>query len=587
MGNHEGGSHRLGALALHVGLEGIPAVIDVPAGATLHEAVLGAVPLELGTYDDVVDTGVEAVLVGSGDGVHVTEVTVGEGIDTDGGKDTILVIAASGHTIVGHDVYRGEGAALVGTGLELVGVSHTQHVVALAQTGVELGGDGGEVLLLIVTGGLIEESVNALAAGAVAVEGNVLAVRADEGGIVTAYGAHGSRRHGGVEVLGVAEADIETVGVVDVPVQTGHYLPVRSLEVVTLVAAGIVTEFLLNISGHGFHLLNGRTVGRNAGTPLFGCALAGYAGRTGSGIEGVLTVHEEEEFVLDDGAADGGTDGVVQALAAFYILTSHFVTVESVGGIVVVYGSVPLVGTGLGNSVDGTAGETALADIERSDVHVDLLQGVQGDRRTAGREVLADTEGVVESSTVNGDGGTAVVAAAHCETAGGGRGLRSEGHDVVHAAGDRRDALNLAGGDAGGSTIALAAETGLIGYDHSFGELLGSFCHPGVQSGLFTKLQGNIVEDDSLVTHVGDFDGVGTTGTHAGEEITTIYIGNGTISGTGRSVRCNNCSTDHSFSLFIGNDTAEGGGGHLSKGDAARNQRSDCKQKSFEEILHK
>ena len=587
MGNHEGGSHRLGAIALDVGLEGLPAVIHIPAGAALHEAVLGAVPLELGTYDDVVDTGVEAVLVGSGDGVHVTEVTVGEGIDTDGGKDTILVTAASGHTIVGHDVYRGEGAALVGTGLELVGVSHTQHVVALAQTGVELGGDGGEVLLLIVAGGLIEESVNALAAGAVTVEGNVLAVRADEGGIVTAYGAHGSRRHGGVEVLGVAEADIETVGVVDVPVQTGHYLPVRSLEVVTLVASGVVTEFFLNVGSHGIHLPNGRTVGRDIGSERIGSACAGYAGRTGSGIEGVLTVHEEEQLVLDDGTTDGSTDCMIERLAAGNILTGHLVTVEGVGGIVVVYGSVPLVGTGLGNSVDGTAGETALADIERSDVHVDLLQGVQGDRRTAGREVLADTEGVVEGSTVNGDGGTAVVTAAHCETAGGGRGLGSEGHDVVHAAGDRRDALNLAGGDAGGSTIALAAETGLIGNDHSFGELLGSLGHPGIEGGLLTQLHGDIVEDDGLITQVGDLDGVRATGAHTGNVVTAIDVGHGTVGGTGRSVRCNNCSTDHSFSLFVGNLTTEGGRGHLSKGDAARNQRSDCKQKSFEEILHK
>ena len=104
---------------------------------------------------------------------------------------------------------------------------------------------------------------------------------------------------------------------------------------------------------------------------------------------------------------------------------------------------------------------------------------------------------------------------------------------------------------------------------------------------MFTQLQGDIVENHALVTQVGDFDGVGTAGAHTVDVVAAFQIGNGTVSGTGGNVGGNNCSTNHSFSAFVGNLTAEGGSGHLSKGDTARNQRSDCKQKGFEEFLHK
>ena len=278
---------------------------------------------------------------------------------------------------------------------------------------------------------------------------------------------------------------------------------------------------------------------------------------------------------------------MVQALVVGDALSGHAVTVEGVGGIVVVHAGVPQVGTGLGNGVDGTALETALAHVEGRDVHTDLLNGVQGDGAAAGGKVLADAEGVVERGAVNGDGRAAVVAAAHRETAGGGGTLRGEGHHIVHAAGNRGDALDFLAADVGGDTVALAAEAGGVGHHQGFAEFLGLGVHPGVQDGLFAQFQVDLVEHHALVTQVGDFDAVRAAGAHTVDQVAAFGVGHGAVNGAGRSVGGNDCRANDGFSLFVGNPTAEGGGGHLSKGDTARNHHSECKQKAFEDVLHK
>ena len=582
MGDHKGGS--LAAGAVDVVLEGIPAVIDVPASAALHIAVRRAVPLDLGTGEEVVDAGVEGEFLGRGQRLDVAQVAVGERVDTDGRHDGVGV--GAGGVVLGEDVHGREETADVGARLVLVGPGQTEHVVGVAEAGVELGGHGGEVLLLEVARGLIEEGGRSLAAGGVAVEGNRLAGRGDEGGVGSADRGHRRARRVGTEGVGVAETDVETVVGVDVPVDAGQDLVVRGLEGVALVAARVVAELGIQELLHFIHLGHGRVVAGNVAAPLLGSARTGDAGRTGDGVEGVLAVEEEEELVLDDGTADGRADGVVERLGLGNFLTGHVVAAEFLGGVVIVGAGVELVRAGLGHGVDRTALETALAHVEGRDVDRHLLDRVEGDRGAAGRQVGADTEGVVERGAVNGHRRTAVVAAADREAAARGGGLRSQEHDVVHAAGDRRDGVQLPGADVRRGTVALAAEAGGVGDDDGALELLRVVGQAGVEGELLAELEGDVVVDLTLVAEAGDFDRVGTAGAEAVDRVAAVGIGHGAVDGAGGDVGRDDGHADDGFTLRIDDTSAEGGGGHLGRGDRARNHGSDCKQENFEKLFH-
>ena len=97
----------------------------------------------------------------------------------------------------------------------------------------------------------------------------------------------------------------------------------------------------------------------------------------------VLTRNEVEEFVLDDRTAHCETVGLGELLlvlcAVLDILArsgTDEVLVEEVGICRPLHG----VGTGLGDGVDCSSGETGLAYVERSNYNLDFLDGVKGDR---------------------------------------------------------------------------------------------------------------------------------------------------------------------------------------------------------------
>ena len=139
----DGESARIGVVD-----EVFPAIVDIVAGATLHEAVLGLVELVLSTEGEVVDTGEVAHFVGDNGGLHVTEVTIGERVGTEAGVDSRSAVLEGLQNIDG-----GEEVAHEATRLVLVRVGGTQHVVATAaqEAVVPFGSDRAEVLLLEVT----------------------------------------------------------------------------------------------------------------------------------------------------------------------------------------------------------------------------------------------------------------------------------------------------------------------------------------------------------------------------------------------------------------------------------------------------
>ena len=142
--------------------------------------------------------------------------------------------------------------------------------------------------------------------------------------------------------------------VVDVPVDTGHQLPVRSADVVVLVRTGLISVFVPEIVGHLVHESLRRTVILGVPSP-FGILIRPCKGSGWLLVELVLEVHEKEELVLDDRAAYRRTDSIVKGRVQFKIGVPYPFAYQLVACIVVIHGRVPLVGTPLGHGIDGTA----------------------------------------------------------------------------------------------------------------------------------------------------------------------------------------------------------------------------------------
>ena len=99
--------------------------------------------------------------------------------------------------------------------------------------------------------------------------------------------------------------------VVDVPVDTGHQLPVRSAYVVVLERTGFISVCVAEIIGNHIHILYGRTVVLCA-SAVFIAFVRSCKGARRFLVELVLEVDEEKELVLDDRTTDRRTDCVVE-----------------------------------------------------------------------------------------------------------------------------------------------------------------------------------------------------------------------------------------------------------------------------------
>ena len=132
-------------------------VLEHIGAATLGLVTVGGVVvLELGTQQEVVDAGAQGEFIRYEGGVNVSQVAVGVGLGADDRVDG--AVAAGTH----HDVHAREVTAFLAAGVVLVGIGGTQGVVQLTvqETGVEFGGHGVEVLLLIVAGVLVVHRVH-------------------------------------------------------------------------------------------------------------------------------------------------------------------------------------------------------------------------------------------------------------------------------------------------------------------------------------------------------------------------------------------------------------------------------------------
>ena len=140
--------------------------------------------------------------------------------------------------------------------------------------------------------------------------------------------------------------------VVDVPVDTGHQLPVRSADVVVLVRACLISVCIAEIIRHLVHERFGRTVILGVSSP-FRILIRPCKGSGRLLVELVLEIHEKEEFVLDDRSADSGAYRIVKGRVQLKLGIPYPLAYKIVACVVIVDGSMPFVGTSLGHRIHG------------------------------------------------------------------------------------------------------------------------------------------------------------------------------------------------------------------------------------------
>ena len=136
-----------------------------------------------------------------------------------------------------------------------------------------------------------------------------------------------------------------------------------------------------------------------------------------------------------------------------------------------------LVGTALGDGVDGTTGESALAHIERSHRYLNLLDSLHRYRLSSCLTTIvttgSQTEDVVVCRTVNHEVVVSVVDTGERHVSGIGNGeLRVQSSHVSDTVGDARHIVDLLCRHTGSSTCTGSSKARLAG-NHHFLELVG------------------------------------------------------------------------------------------------------------------
>ena len=546
-------------------LEIVPCLIDVVAGAALQVAVLGHVVLELQTGDETVLADRIADFVRHDVRADLAQVAVREGVETE--RRVYGAVAL----VFFQNVYGREEFAVVAARLVLMRVGVAQRVgqTAFEEARIQLGGYRCEVLLLIVARILEIHGVIRSTAVVVAVIGQLAVQRADR---------TGRRRR--ILVLGTAEAYVERVVAVDVPVYAGHKFVAGRFYRIALVGTGVVAVFVDQEIADFVEFFDRRTVVLRAAAEALTVAGACQTRRSRRGVPLALEVGEHEELVLDDRGADAEAEGGVAHFAQRQFAAVVLVALKLVALGENICRSLEFVGSRLGYGVDRTARKAALANVVGGDRYRHLLQCVERDGRAACGQVAADAEGVVERGAVDRYVRLTVVTAADRQTRRGGRSLRREVHDVVHAAAYRRHQLDLLAGDArnGACAVYVHRAVAAVGRNDYGFERLAVLQESVAREG-FAQLQFESGELDALITHEREGHGVGTARTQALQVVAAVLVGHGAVLRTRRGVHGDNGGAGEGLALFVGNRTVHARSRHLrgSRGDGENREHQNEK----------
>ena len=331
-------------------------------------------------------------------------------------------------------------------------------------------------------------------------------------------------------------------------------------------------------------------------------AVQGRGIGVGVGLGEVLAAGEEEELVLDQRSADGETIGLVQLMRVFGTLgqvpvVQHLlgaarrgadqVFVEEMG----IERTLDLIGTGLGDGVDRTARETALAYVEGGDHDLDLLDGIEGDRVGARLAAVGSgrrqAEGVIGHGTVDLEGVVAVVGAGEGDAAVLVEGrLRREFHHVIDAAADGRHRFDLLQVEARTGPRDAGVE-GFLAHDGDGVELVDRLHHRIDLIGL-AEFQLDVAVHDSRHAQERDLDLVGAADVHAVDEETAVVVGDGIILRPGRLMDSDDGRPGQRFALLIHDASDHAGGRYLRRSSKARRQDdTENAQKAFKFVREK
>ena len=271
-----------------------------------------------------------------------------------------------------------------------------------------------------------------------------------------------------------------------------------------------------------------------------------------------LIVGEEEELVLHDRTAQCDASIIFLLLLVGSgitrtILQGIFATDKLLVVAKSVDAAMELVGTTLGDGVDGTTRETTLPYVERSHVHLYLLNGLHGNRfRTclaAIRTTGSKAKHVVVGGTVYHERVVAVIGTGKRHHAAVGRGqLRIESHDVRDAMAYTWHVLYLLRRKAHGRTCLGGIQARAARHHHFLQQLLIRLQRAREVLGL-TQTKAYIVKCLGLVSHVSDFHLVGSTRSHTLNSVTTIHVSDSVIHRTRGLVSGGNSRAYHVFPL--------------------------------------
>ena len=383
---------------------------------------------------------------------------------------------------------------------------------------------------------------------------------------------------GGVDI---APAHHKLVEVVDVPVDLEASLVAPGVGVRTVILSVVVDALSLRQVLDGVENARG-LVGIDLGVGRSQSVLVGI------GLVGAFEVGEEEEFVLQDRTAEGEAKhrlalvgiGIGILATGQLVVAAHQLLVVAVE----IGRTVELVGTTLGDGVDGAAGESALANVKRGDVDLDLLHRLHGDwlgaRLAAVAAVGGQTKHVVVHRAVDLEGVVAVVRAGkrHGSALSVGRDLRVHARDVGDAVAHRWDLADAASVDAlrrsrlGGIYASLARDDDLLQLLGVVGERAGEVLR-------LTQGEADILKLLGLHADVGDLHGVGAAHTHTLDGEASIDVGHCAIDGARRIVGSrDSCTNDV---VAGGKDlSADAGCRHLCecRGEDRRQHHNEGKQ---------
>ena len=301
---------------------------------------------------------------------------------------------------------------------------------------------------------------------------------------------------------------------------------------------------------------------------------------------------EEEQFVLDDRAADIDAVTLLFEAAQVALDAIGFVAGQRVVGVVKEQAAVELVRAGFRHSVDVTSGERTVVDVERSEFNRHLLDGVVGERDALGWVTVGvQAEVIVQANTVDGQRVVARVGTGAVDRVVEGFvdiDTRVEANDVLDVAVHCRSIFQrrevVGRGRAGGDLGDLHCGTGDDNRFHA-GSVVVRTGDRQVEVGRLAEVGVNAFGAGRDEAFTGDGDAVWAADTQALTGELASSVGGCDRNRAGRLVKDGDGGARNGRASFVGDRTADRRGRNLCRSDACCRNRDGRYSGSASEFI--